>query len=44
MKRTYEEANLDIIVFNSYKTADILTASPSDPGEEASIDIIDDTL
>ena len=43
MKKTYEEANLDIIVFNSFKSADILTASV-DEGEPASIDLIDEIL
>lgn len=43
MKKTYEEANLDIIVFNSFKSADILTDSKNE-GELVSIDDTDEIL
>ena len=42
MKKTYEEANLDIIVFNSYKSADIIFTSGEDESDPYSIDNLDD--
>ena len=41
MKKTYEEANLDIIVFNYNISTDILSTSNLE-GEIVSIDDIDD--